>query len=66
MTELLTIKEAAALLGVCEMTLRRWDKAGKFKARRHPINGYRMYSRAEVVDLRRKISGDVAPSRGTR
>jgi DNA-binding transcriptional MerR regulator len=66
MTELLTIKDAAALLGVCEMTLRRWDKAGKFKARRHPINGYRMYSRAEVVSLRRKISGDVAPSKGTR
>jgi DNA-binding transcriptional MerR regulator len=64
MSELLTIKDAAALLGVCEMTLRRWDRAGKFKARRHPINGYRMYSRADVVRLRKRISGDARSPNG--
>ncbi len=57
----MTIKEAAELIGVSEMTLRRWDKAGKFKARRHPINRYRVYRRAEVLKLRRKIlEGEVA------
>jgi DNA-binding transcriptional MerR regulator len=59
--ELLTIKDAAALLGVCEMTLRRWDAAGKFRARRHPINGYRMYRRDELLRLRKRIEQGVAP-----
>jgi site-specific DNA-methyltransferase (adenine-specific) len=51
----ITIKDAAAILGVSEMTLRRWDKSGKFKARRHPINNYRFYRRAEVVKLLKLI-----------
>ena len=55
--DLLTIKEAADLLGVAEVTLRRWDDAGKFCARRHPINGYRLYRLAEVRRLRVAIEG---------
>jgi excisionase family DNA binding protein len=55
--EVVTIKEAADLLGVSEVTLRRWDDAGKFKARRHPINGYRLYSRESVEQLRADIRG---------
>ena len=51
----ITIKYAAALLGVSEMTLRRWDNAGKFEARRHPRNNYRFYRRGELVKLRKKI-----------
>jgi excisionase family DNA binding protein len=54
-SDLLTIKDAAELLGVCEMTLRRWDAAGKFKARRHPLNGYRLYRRQDVERLRKRI-----------
>lgn len=61
MPDLLTIKDAAALLGVCEMTLRRWDAAGKFRARRHPINGYRMYRRDELLRLRKRIEQGVTP-----
>jgi DNA-binding transcriptional MerR regulator len=53
--DVLTIKQAAAMLAVSEMTLRRWDAAGKFRARRHPINNYRTYLRAEVLKLRKKI-----------
>jgi len=45
-SDIITIKEAALLLGVSEPTLRRWDEAGKFTARRHPINGYRLYERS--------------------
>lgn len=53
--ELLTIKAAAEMLGVSEQTLRRWDKAGKLKPTRHPMNGYRLYPRKLVQDLRRLI-----------
>jgi excisionase family DNA binding protein len=53
--ELLTISDAADLLGVSLPTLRRWDEAGKFKARRHPINRYRLYKRTEVMRLRKSI-----------
>ena len=57
---ILTIKEAARLLGVSEPTLRRWDELGKFPARRHPINGYRLYDRAKVLAMRKKIFGKAA------
>jgi excisionase family DNA binding protein len=53
--DLLLIKEAAKLLGVSEMTLRRWDKAKKFIARRHPLNHFRLYRRADVLRLRKRI-----------
>jgi DNA-binding transcriptional MerR regulator len=53
--KLLTIKQAASLLGVAEVTLRRWDTAGKFKARRHPMNGYRIYTEKDVLRLRDRI-----------
>lgn len=38
-----SIKEAADILGVTPLTLRNWDKSGKFKAHRHPMNNYRVY-----------------------
>jgi excisionase family DNA binding protein len=57
---LLTIKAAAKVLGVSEQTLRRWDRAGKFRANRHPINGYRLYPRARVLELRRRIHSNAA------
>jgi DNA-binding transcriptional MerR regulator len=52
---LLTIKAAAEILGVAEVTLRRWDAAGKFRARRHPMNGYRLYAERDVLRLRGRI-----------
>ncbi len=55
--DVVTIKEAAEILGVCEMTLRRWDKAGKFSPHhRHPLSGYRLYKRADVLKLRKMIA----------
>jgi excisionase family DNA binding protein len=53
----LTIAEAASLLGVSVSTLRNWDRLGKLTPRRHPINGYRMYDRAEIVRLKEQIEG---------
>ncbi|MFH1473212.1 MAG: helix-turn-helix domain-containing protein [bacterium] len=38
-----SIKEASEILGVTPLTLRNWDKSGKFPAQRHPMNNYRVY-----------------------
>jgi len=54
----LTVGEAAAELGVTSATLRNWDKAGKLKPRRHPINGYRMYAAIEIEALKNAIIGE--------
>jgi len=51
-----TIREAAKMLGVCEATLRRWDKLGKLKAVRHPINGYRLYKVDNLKTLIRTVT----------
>lgn len=47
----ITIKEAAAIIGVSALTLRNWDKSGKFKALRHPINNYRVYRLEDIKSL---------------
>jgi excisionase family DNA binding protein len=54
----LLIAEAAEVLGVSEPTLRRWDASGRFPARRHPINGYRLFDREAVLRLRDEILAD--------
>jgi predicted site-specific integrase-resolvase len=51
------VGEAAGILGVSTKTLRNWDRTGKLKARRHPINGYRVYLRDELQDLLNRGSG---------
>jgi site-specific DNA-methyltransferase (adenine-specific) len=50
-----TIKEAAEFLGVSEMTLRRWDTAGKLKSYRHPMNNYRLYKKKELEKVLKGI-----------
>lgn len=44
----LSVSQAAEFIGVTPLTLRNWDKAGKLKAVRNPINGYRMYDKEEL------------------
>lgn len=51
----ITIKEASEILGVSKDTLRRWDKAGKLRTRRHPMNNFRIYDPIEVEALRKAI-----------
>jgi excisionase family DNA binding protein len=53
--EYLTVKEASKILGVTPVTLRRWDNAGKLKAKRHPMNNYRIYDPVEVEELKQAI-----------
>lgn len=52
----LTVMEAARFLGVSKETLRRWDKAGKFTARRHPVTRYRLYLKKELENLLRFLN----------
>lgn len=49
----ITIKQASKILGVSPLTLRNWDKNGKLKARRHPMNNYRVY---KIEDLEKVMS----------
>lgn len=49
----LSIKQASEILGVSTLTLRNWDKNGKFPATRHPINNYRVYK----IDDLKKLMG---------
>ena len=51
----ITIKEAAKILRVSPVTLRRWDKKGKFKAARHRFNNYRVYNPKEIKKLYRLL-----------
>lgn len=56
LAEYLTVGEAAEFLGVSTSTLRNWDREGKLRARRHPLNGYRLYLRAELARLLRELA----------
>jgi DNA-binding transcriptional MerR regulator len=49
------IKDAALILGVSRMTLRNWDKSGKLKANRHPLNNYRVYKVEDIEGLLESI-----------
>lgn len=56
MANLVTLAEAASYLGVSKATLRNWDKEGKLKAHRHPINKYRGYYMEEIRPLKMQLS----------
>lgn len=54
--EYLTIKDAAAFLGVSPGTLRNWERLGKFKAHRNPNNQFRLYKKIELKNLLNEIA----------
>jgi DNA (cytosine-5)-methyltransferase 1 len=49
------INEVSKLLNVTNLTLRNWDKAGKLKAYRNPINNYRLYKPEDIELFIRKL-----------
>lgn len=55
--DLVTVTEAAEILGVSPSTLRNWDRAGKLKAKRHPFNGYRLYERRQLERILKELTG---------
>jgi len=53
--QFITIKQAASILGVSPLTLRNWDKNGKLKALRHPMNNYRVYKMEDLEAVLEEI-----------
>lgn len=51
-SKLITIREAAEMLGVHQETLRRWDNEGKLKAVRVGERGHRRY---RISDLKKIV-----------
>ena len=51
----LRIKEVAKILEVTPLTLRNWDKSGKLKAYRNPINNYRVYKPEDIELFLRRM-----------
>ena len=59
--KLISIKKAAELLGVTPLTLRNWDRDGKLKAMRHPLNNYRVYKRQDIERFITSINESSGP-----
>lgn len=60
----LTIAQAAEFLGVTPNTLRNWGREGKIVEHRHPVNNYRLYKKADLEALLRRLerSGTRSPA----
>jgi predicted site-specific integrase-resolvase len=59
--KLITVSSAAKMLGVSALTLRNWDKAGKLKAMRHPLNNYRVYNIDDVEKILKRMESGEPP-----
>lgn len=55
-TDLITIQEAAEMLGLHPETLRRWDRSGRLKAVKVNERGDRHYVKEEVLKLLKKYT----------
>ena len=62
----ITIKEASSILGVSSLTLRNWDKNGRFKALRHPMNNYRVYKMEDLEAVLREIESGSGLRKNTK
>jgi len=51
-----SISEAAAFLGVSTATLRNWDREGKLRAKRNPMNKYRGYELSQLKSLKNQLN----------
>ncbi|MHC4176895.1 MAG: helix-turn-helix domain-containing protein [Planctomycetota bacterium] len=54
----LQVGQAAAFFGVSRSTLRNWGRSAKLKASRHPLNGYRLYRKADLQALLQALEND--------
>lgn len=50
----LTVKDAAAFLGVTPNTIRNWGRESKITEYRHPVNNYRLFKRSDLQALLEK------------
>ena len=59
-SEYLSIKKAAAFIGVTENTLRNWEKNKKLIVIRNPFNRYRLYEKEDLE----KLLNSIQPGKG--
>ena len=62
----ITIKQASKILGVSPLTLRNWDRDGKLKAHRHPMNNYRVYKIEDLEGVIREIEANTGVRKSTK
>ncbi len=65
MNKLLSIRQAAELLGVSTKTIRRWEQEGKIKATR-TIGGHRRFNISELLGSQRDAQLTIAYVRGSQ
>lgn len=66
LSDFMKVADAAEYLGVSPNTLRNWETAGKVRAHRHPVNGYRLFKKEELdelLDRAEQPSSAAAPAR---
>jgi len=51
LAQFLKVSQASQLLGVSASTLRNWDRQGKLRPVRNPMNGYRLYQRDDLEKI---------------
>jgi MerR family transcriptional regulator, copper efflux regulator len=54
-SEYMLSEEAAKYIGVSDHTLYNWEKKGKIKVYRNPMNNYRMYRKEDLDALLQDI-----------
>ena len=64
--QFVTIKQASSILGVSPLTLRNWDKNGKLKAYRHPMNNYRVYKIEDLEAVIQEIKVRATPEKSAK
>jgi DNA (cytosine-5)-methyltransferase 1 len=62
MSERYTIQQASEILSVTPQTLRRWDKEGRLKAKRHTENNYRYYEPDQLEALHPSLAHEADAS----
>jgi MerR family copper efflux transcriptional regulator len=62
----ITIKQASKILNVSPLTLRNWDKNGKLKAHRHPMNNYRVYKIEDLETVIQEIEKGTGLRKSTK
>jgi len=58
LSDYMTVGEAAEYLGASPHSLRRWDAAGKLKARRHPASNFRLYLKTDLDRFLAQVGGE--------
>lgn len=61
MEVLLKVSQAARVLGVAPATLRSWEAKGLLMPIRHPMNGYRLYRKSDLIALLKQIHNQHLP-----